>query len=332
MLYKLTYHLVSFWQDVVIWVVSNSDIVPFWTAMFKIFSRNVWVASIFCYILTSVVIRIIGKFIPNERIAYKQIAWIALSIFGMLTGTGPSQSPRAFAARILVFIWAVFSFYWISSFTTILISMITTPQYLRNVCAHSTFFFFFNFTEVKGHSFHSSLDQQHWRYPGQTDDNRNGASDFAFLSAWQDRSVRANNEAIRSLSKYDEMHWFSGQESVRFQFSTLETECAYQRIIYPLAGILLSAWAANSTIMWNWTFWMLLDSVRHVHFNKLSHHRPSKWLRKRWALSISDEKPIKANGVFQGIPFAASDKCDAHASDGIWPNRFLVERSYSHGI
>lgn len=79
------------------------------------------------------VIRFIAEFTPEERAAYKQIVWIALNTFGMMTGIGPSQSPRALAARILISVWATFCFHWICGYTTILISMITTPQYLRNV-------------------------------------------------------------------------------------------------------------------------------------------------------------------------------------------------------
>lgn len=123
-------------QDDIVWVVPNADVLPFWIALFKIFNRNVWLASILCYVLTSAVIRAIAVFIPNERAEYKQMAWIAVNTFRMVTGTGPNQSPRALTARLLIFIWAVFGFYWTSSYTTILISMITTPQYLRNVISH----------------------------------------------------------------------------------------------------------------------------------------------------------------------------------------------------
>lgn len=163
-----------------------------------------------CYVLMSAVIWSIAKFIPNERAKYKQIAWIAVNTFRMMTGTGPNQSPRALTARVLIFFWAVFSFYWTSSYTTILISMITTPQYLRNVISHRIH------NKLPEQIWLASLtDQQHGRYIGQSHDNWNGKCNLAFLHARKNSSDRTNFEAVLSLSKCHLVFGFCGQESVR---------------------------------------------------------------------------------------------------------------------
>lgn len=124
---------VQYMQDELVWVVSSDDFVPLVMAMLFVFDEGIWIACIFSYASVCLVVwRMAGK-LGAESANLQRLSFTAWNALGMLVGQSPLLRPRTVKVRALVFLWAWFCLHWTSIYTSILISVITTPPRSRMV-------------------------------------------------------------------------------------------------------------------------------------------------------------------------------------------------------
>lgn len=131
--HKLTDFTIQYIQDDLVWIVSSTDFVPMALAMFLIFDKGIWIGCILSYIVLCFVVWRIAKKFETEFQANHKLSFVAWNALGMLMGQPATLKLHTIKIRILYFIWSWFCLLWTSAYTSILISVITTPQHYRMV-------------------------------------------------------------------------------------------------------------------------------------------------------------------------------------------------------
>lgn len=120
-------------KDETTWIVSTGGTFPHWYGMIHIYQADVWGASLFFCMFVCLVVWTVSKFVIGEYQSYTRISDIVLNVMRMMIGNIPKLFPRTARMRIIICLWTIFCFNWMSIYTTSLISMITNPLYSQRV-------------------------------------------------------------------------------------------------------------------------------------------------------------------------------------------------------
>lgn len=113
--------------------MKNTDLLPHWIGLIKIYRSYVWLASFITCACVCIVIWLMAKIAIEEFTAYTRIGDIFLTICRIMLGNIPPRLPRTNLIRFVVLLWTIFCMNWNSAYTSSLISMITQPLRMNAV-------------------------------------------------------------------------------------------------------------------------------------------------------------------------------------------------------